>query len=597
VKLPFTRSEYYLSYDLVKDPFPQDTVDEIVYLTPELNHRIIQIKSHIIESQDLLLITSSPGAGKTVLSGYIDSLKGPDWLIGLIRVRESMDIDTLALALLQQQFPDRSFEASKAVSQLHKLLESSEHNGKILVFIIDDAHKLPFETLQFILQLADIRYKESLFRIVLFADETINDSFEKTGLKELTSGVIHNIHIPSLSKEQTKAYIENRLTLSGLINKDPLTDKDIHNIYKISGGLPRGINLLTRQTMQDYAEAKATRPIFKQLLIGVVTIPVLLISVYLMISNIPKEERDVDSAITVVIPPERSLVKESSVEKPIVVVKPDQKPLQVKVTKMRGKPIVVVKPGKLPEEPKIEVVKPKQPLVVAKSPEKTLSLPVVDTQKLKGESEARDVEPLINDDGDLLALTTVNEEKKPEPKEIVVEKEEEKQIEEMIIEVAVVKLSKAEEEISQAIIEKDEPILPVMQQEKSISTNVGENIYNLEQVPEILSGIKGYDWLNQQAKKSYALQLVSASHIANVEKLLKGLSDVKDNMFGYVRYTPSGKPRYMLFYGNYPNSHTATAAVNDMPSKLQAIKPWPRKIAPIIREIEEAEARGFRISN
>ena len=74
--------------------------------------------------------------------------------------------------------------------------------------MIDNAHNLSFELLQFILELADIRYNNSLFRFVLFSNESINESFEEPRIKELANGILQNIQLPSFTQVQTLAYIE-----------------------------------------------------------------------------------------------------------------------------------------------------------------------------------------------------------------------------------------------------------------------------------------------------------------------------------------------------------------------------------------------------
>jgi general secretion pathway protein A len=50
-------------------------------------------------------------------------------------------------------------------------------------------------------------------------------------------------HLPALSGEETKEYIEQRLRIAGA-KKPLLTDKAIKEIYKRSGGIPRLINII-----------------------------------------------------------------------------------------------------------------------------------------------------------------------------------------------------------------------------------------------------------------------------------------------------------------------------------------------------------------
>ncbi len=147
-----------------------------------------------------------------------------------------------------------------------------------------------------------------------------------------------------------------------------------------------------------------------------------------------------------------------------------------------------------------------------------------------------------------------------------------------VIEIPLVELPVTIEEIEHPVVEEVE--------EELIPETDDENIYNLETVPDILSGVKGPNWLRQQPAESYVLQLVSAQYMSNIKNLLSGQSSIQDQFSGYVKYTPSGKPRYLLLYGIYPNGKAAKAAVDQLPTELQSINPWPRTIADVIKELD-----------
>jgi len=119
-----------------------------------------------------------------------------------------------------------------------------------------------------------------------------------------------------------------------------------------------------------------------------------------------------------------------------------------------------------------------------------------------------------------------------------------------------------------------------------------EKIFSLEQLSPLLSNVKGRSWLRQQSGKSYVLQLTSSPAINHIEKLLKDQSGLGGILSGHTNYTPSGKPRYLLFYGVYPDSTTASNAVKSLPPSIQSMKPWPRTIDNIMKDLDNLVARG-----
>jgi len=246
VKKKKKSDQYYESFELTKDPFPVEAYDNILFLTPELTHRIQQIKNFIAETDKLIVVSSVSGAGKSSFADYLESIKEKNWKACLIQADTDMDRETLAYEIMQQVSPDKADEKGMSIPQLHKLLELSSKTEQVPVFIIDDADKLPVETLEFVLELSALKYQDTCYHFVLFANEAITDKLNSENLIELTSKLVTSIHLPSLSLVQLKEYIDNRLGSSGEINEYPFSDDDIKEIFNISAGQPKGINILAR---------------------------------------------------------------------------------------------------------------------------------------------------------------------------------------------------------------------------------------------------------------------------------------------------------------------------------------------------------------
>ena len=137
---------------------------------------------------------------------------------------------------------------------------------------------------------------------------------------------------------------------------------------------------------------------------------------------------------------------------------------------------------------------------------------------------------------------------------------------------------------------EQEPAASITESRQTIRTGTpgnDDNVYKLDVIPEPIQGIKGENWYREQNRSFYALQLVSAADLGNVLGLIEGLDAYHDEFSGYVKYTPSGKPRYLLFYGLYPNLQAASTAVKEIvPDRIKVINPFPRKVGHIVDEIE-----------
>jgi len=553
VKIPLIDSNYFLKFDLKKGPFPIESSDDILYLTPALNHRLDKIKELIISSQQLIVVTSSPGAGKTVLANHLRTLKEPNWMLSLVRGNEEMDVDTLVHTIIQEIFPDKSFDARQSVKQLQQFLETSALNGKLPVFIIDDAHELPVKTLEFVLQLAGQRYDKASFRIVLFADETISDCLEDQKLKAVIKDNYQNIHIPSFSKKQTTEYIDYRLALCGQYNEYPFTDKDIQHIFKLSAGLPGGINVLARQAMQDYVIKGTGVPRYVRFFIFPVIVVALFFLSYSVFIDKPKgpSNADTGNVISINIPPAKPL---------------DEQPAENKKAQAQTRATVPVK--KTTARVSVEIKKPvKQADEIMKNNELIINRQIAlkSSGPIKTETKPQEISALPTEENDKKPYTTVIEPSADELGALIVDHaKEEKQL------------------------KTDVTVQPTIQ-----SADKKEKVFDLQQVPEILAGIKSKGWFRHQPASSYVLQLTSSREIGNVQTLLRGQTATAGKLSGYTNYTPSGKVRYLLFYGIYPDRKSATAAAKRLPEKLRAVKPWPRTIANIIIDLDKLTVRGY----
>ena len=623
MKYPTADSDYYRKYGLAKDPFPVNTVDNVMFITHEHNQILDLIREQITNSQLLQVIMSPPGGGKTFLSHHLDAVKEPDWKISLVKANTGMGINNLADAFVQQIFSDETVNPDRAVSQLHKYLELTAHKELTPVLIIDDAHKLPLETLEFILQLAELKYGESFFRIVLFANNDINDLLDDPKLIDMTEKLIHKTHIAPLTKEQTRIYINNRLSLSGVEDKSIFTDGEITQIFEDSGGLPKEINLQARTILQDSAKSKPSSNIFSlnTAVFGVIVI--LTVSAYTLIFNKQNSEELTDTAISMRLPetqptspadhqlPKQAIaqVQSSESETPVSQVQPivqmeEESELEMEA-QMSGDDLLTLETP----DASIEdgVVESETVYVFEDSLDEAIvatEVPVESDEMVKSE-----VVPMMAESFDEVVPieepAVSNEMVESETVYVVDDSFEEATVvtevpvdsDEVVESETISGMSESVEEVQAAIEElpemQEEIKPPVTEQQESGSICNEVNIYHLDEIPDFIACVKGPDWFHKQPSRSYALQLTSSRDVVSVEKLLRGQAVNQDQLSGYTNYTPSGKPRYLLYYGIYPDKAAAKAAAQTLPEKLRAVGPWPRSTRDIVTELNNLAARGY----
>ena len=251
MKKSLTDSDYYIKQGLLKDPYPIDIVDDIYFTTPDLTHRIELIK-HLLEfSHQLLLATAPAGGGKTALFNNLDVDADSSWTFSKVIADKGMDPNILAMEMVRDAIPDEVDQSTQPISAIHKYLEHCHRKKRLPVLLIDDAHTLSIDTLEYITQLIETKHVETQLRIVLFGEASILKKLDDPRITASSSGILHTVNIPSLTEEQTAAYVEYRFKACDENATLPFTEKNYRQIYKVSGGIPGKINQLARQTMRN----------------------------------------------------------------------------------------------------------------------------------------------------------------------------------------------------------------------------------------------------------------------------------------------------------------------------------------------------------
>ncbi|TAJ93574.1 MAG: hypothetical protein EPO31_05120 [Gammaproteobacteria bacterium] len=494
--------QYFKAFHLHQEPFPLTTTTEELFETAELRRSLEEVTQRLLNTNEVVLITAPHGSGKSTLARRLKTADVKGVAINLIAGDTTLTTEAIAYELARQIFTDREIDRSLAVSMLHKYLEYSATKGFKPIIIIDDADSLPAQTLHFLLQLAELRYREFSLHFLLIADASIEEKLSGGQFTSLSITLNRDLRIPAFTREQTQAYIVQRLQRSGAV-ETPFTSKELDAIHEQSQGLPGRIHTQARQFLITKSQKMVTssrRKFIPLTGLAVGGVLVILLLTYVLI------DRNNRSGTTG--------SETSAIDATQKVIAPQPAPPVTETGVLNEEGTVAIEENTIALEPVSE-----EPQVVAQA------LP----------AEVPEAQPPTS--SETPPVTTFH--KGPDASDLA--------------RVA--------------------------------------HLYHLEAIPGYLAGIRGADWLRAQDPDAYCLQLISAQFLQNIEKLLREEPGHNRDLSGYIKYTPSGKPRYLLFYGIYPDKETATSAVAGIPAGFARINPWPQKIAAIVRDLDQVEQR------
>jgi general secretion pathway protein A len=146
------------------------------------------------------------------------------------------------------------------VDRLNEFLLRSHAEGLNNVLIIDEAQNLAPDVLEQLRLLTNLETSErKLLQIMLIGQPELRTMLARPDQEQLAQRVIARFHLDALSESEAALYIQHRLTVAGLQGALPFDRKAIRRIHRLTGGVPRRMNLLCdRALLGAYATGKAT---------------------------------------------------------------------------------------------------------------------------------------------------------------------------------------------------------------------------------------------------------------------------------------------------------------------------------------------------
>jgi type II secretory pathway predicted ATPase ExeA len=128
------------------------------------------------------------------------------------------------------------------------------------VLIIDEAQNLPLPVLEQIRILSNLETdKEKLLQIILVGQLDLQTLLRSPELRQLDQRVSIRYELKPLDQETVAAYVAHRLTIAGGSAAVAFTAKALEQVYRLSGGIPRLINLICDRALLAGFSEQASR--------------------------------------------------------------------------------------------------------------------------------------------------------------------------------------------------------------------------------------------------------------------------------------------------------------------------------------------------
>lgn len=253
----------YKSFFGLKDnPFNVNPDPRYLFLTKQIEEALSGLMYGIQTRKGFITLIGEVGTGKTTLVNrlveWLHQRRARTAFLFNSRMNTNQLFDFI-LAEFGIQCESRS--KSQQLMALNQWLLDRYSAGETTVLIVDEAQNLTYPVLEEIRLLTNLETStEKLLQIVLAGQQELEEKLKLPQLRQLRQRIMLRCKTAPLTKEQTHAYINERLRIAGASGEVIFSPKSVETIHLYSLGIPRVVNLLCEHSLIN-AYVEQERPI------------------------------------------------------------------------------------------------------------------------------------------------------------------------------------------------------------------------------------------------------------------------------------------------------------------------------------------------
>ncbi len=237
---------YQNYFGLAAAPFSIAPDPRYLYMSPRHQEALATLLYGMNSDGGFVLLTGEVGAGKTTICRCLLE-QVPDACDVAYIFNPKLTVIELLTTICDEfgiPYPKRTTSIKRFVDLINAYLLDSYARGRRAVLIIDEAQNLSVDVLEQMRLLTNLETDQrKLLQILLIGQPELVDMLARQELRQLSQRIIARYHLMPLNKREVMAYVKHRLEVAGA-QRSLFPDALFGKLYKLSGGVPRIINLL-----------------------------------------------------------------------------------------------------------------------------------------------------------------------------------------------------------------------------------------------------------------------------------------------------------------------------------------------------------------
>ncbi len=233
-------------FGLSAKPFQLSPDAAFFYPSKEHKRALSFLEYGLSQADGFIVITGDVGTGKTTLvHTLLRNVDARDMLVATIVTTQLEEDDLLQLVAanfgLTGQFPNKA----SLLSELENLFKQQAMENRRVLLIVDEAQNLPAKSVEELRMLSNFHVQgRPLVQVFLLGQGEFRGTLLSEGFEQLRQRVIATYHLNPLNEDETRTYIEHRLSLVGWEDSPQFEDSVFSAIFDFCEGVPRRINNL-----------------------------------------------------------------------------------------------------------------------------------------------------------------------------------------------------------------------------------------------------------------------------------------------------------------------------------------------------------------
>jgi type II secretory pathway predicted ATPase ExeA len=237
-------------FGLKFNPFSKELNEKDVFMSKDAKELLSRLE-YVKRTRGFFLLTAEAGFGKTtVLRKFSDSLHA-----GLFRVfyspLSSLTVMDFYRGLILRMGEEPAYKKISMFEQLQRLICVSYYEKKVVpVFVLDEAQSLSGGVLEDLRMIFNFKMdSETPFIAIIAGNPNIRRKLQLSANQALRQRIIGNYHMNGLLRDEIKDYVESRLSLAGVADKNIFTGAALESMFLSTGGALRLINTLASASL------------------------------------------------------------------------------------------------------------------------------------------------------------------------------------------------------------------------------------------------------------------------------------------------------------------------------------------------------------